>query len=179
MAKAKPPTEEIIVKSCRYNGRSIRCEWEKGTDFYAVTFHDNPLPSFEKALKALAVHVCSLCELPAKDVDKVEPTGITVRELGEDNAQALIVAKKKIRKGKRVFNIATPLLAMYPSQDAEKKGSDCMDEDEAKAVAKFSAEIKKYILGERAQGKLALEEEKPAKGDDEPALPGLTEPPAE
>lgn len=155
----KTKTGEIAVRRCRYNRKSIRCEWEAAGDTYAVTFHDNPLPSFEKALSALGPHVCALCELPSKDADKIEPTGVTVLPLGDDNEKALIVAKKKIRKGKRVFNISTPLLAMYPSKDDEKKGSDCMEEDEARAIAKFVGEVKKYIAGDRAQGKLAFEDE--------------------
>lgn len=181
MAK-KQTTEEVIVRSCRYNGRSITCEWEQGGDSCSRTFHDNPLPSFEKALKALAEHVCTLCELPTKDADKIEATGITIRPLGSDNQQALITAKKKIRKGKRAFNIATPLLAMYPAKDADKKGSDAMEEDEAKAITKFESEVKKYILGERAQGKLALEDAPKKEGDkgkgadNTEQFPGMTEP---
>lgn len=183
---AKKTTEEISVRKCRYNGRSIRCEWEQGSDAYAVTFHDNPLPSFLKALKALSEHVCSLCDLPSKDADKIEPTGITISPMGEENAQALIVAKKKIRKGKRVFNISTPLLAMYPAEDVEKKGSDAMDPEEAKAIEKFATEVRKYIRNgpdDRAQGKLALEEEKPdpkdKKGGNTEEFPTMSEPGAD
>ncbi len=182
MAK-KPETQksgEILVRSCRYNKRSISCEWMQGADAYAVTFHDNPLPSFEKALAALPAVVCSLCGFPTKDAEKIEATGITIRPLGDDNEQGLVTAKKKIGKGKRVFNISTPLLAMYPGKDADKKGTDAMEEDEAKPIAKFASEVKKYILGERAQGKLAFEEEKPAPkkgaGENSEKLPGLTEP---
>jgi hypothetical protein len=179
MATTKKDAGEIKIRSCRYNRKSISCEWENGGDAYAVTFHDNPLPSFDRALAALAAHVCSLCELPAKDAEKIEPTGITLRDLGEDNERGLITAKKKIRKGKRVFNIATPLLALWPGKDAEEKGSDSMDDEQAKAISKFAAEVKKYVLGERAQGKLALEEDK-GDGDDAgektAEFPGLTEP---
>jgi hypothetical protein len=178
-APAAEVPKEIVIRSVRANGRSIRFEWMHGGDAYAVTFHDNPLPSFDKAIKGLAVHVAALCELPAKDVEKIEATGITVRPLGDDNQQALIVAKKKIRKGKRVFNISTPLLAMYPGKDAETKGSDAMDPDEAKAIEKVIAESKKYITGERAQGKLALEDLPAAKDktpDNQEQFPDLTEP---
>jgi hypothetical protein len=150
-----------------------------------VSFHDKPLPSFEKALAALAPFVCSLCELPAKDAEKVEPTGITLRELGDDNQQALIVAKKRIRKGKRVFNISTPLLAMWePAKKEGEEAADHMDEDCAKAIAKFETEAKRYIRNgpdDRAQGKLKLEEEKkpaPKKGDNTTPFPGMEEPPA-
>jgi hypothetical protein len=176
-AKTKQPTEEVIVRSVRYNGRTIKCEWDHGGDPCARTFHDNPLPSFLKALAALGEHVCALCELPAKDVEKIEVTGITVRALGDDNQQALITAKKRIRKGKRVFNISTPLLAMWePKAKEEKATTDNMDEATAKAIAKVESETKKYIIGERAQGKLALGDDEPAKGKKESAqedLPGI------
>jgi hypothetical protein len=182
MAKTKKSTTgEIIVRSCRYNRKTIRCEWENAGDVYAVTFHDNPLPSFEKALAALAPIAAELFELPAKDAEKLEPTGITLRELGEDNERGLITAKKKLRKGKRVGNIATPLVALWPSKDAETKGSDAMEEHQAKAISKFAAEVKKYILGERAQGKLDFQDEDEG-GDDESApanqaeFPALAEP---
>lgn len=180
MAKGKKSNGELAIRRVRFNRKSIYCEWENNGDTYKVTFHDNPLPSFEKALSALAPHVCALCELPAKDVDKITPTGITLSPLGDDNEQGLITAGKKIRKGKRVFNMATPLLALWPAKDAESKGTDCMDDDQAKAITKFAAEAKKYIAGERAQGKLAFEEEEEKKGDATPAnqeqFPGMTEP---
>lgn len=183
MAKKEKAKEEIVVLSARYNRKSITCKWTKGDDAYAVTFHDNPLPSFEKALNALPEHVCSLCELPSKDAEKIEATGITIVPDGDDNEQALITAKKKIRKGKRVFNISTPLLSMYPSEAKDAKASDAMDEDQAKAITKFAAEVKKYILGERAQGKLSFEEEDGKKdaGEDGKTktdeFPALTEAP--
>lgn len=166
MAK-KQTTEEVTVRSVRYNGRTIKCDWDHGGDPCSRVFHDNPLPSFLKALAALGEHVCTLCELPAKDVDKIEVTGITVRALGEDNQQALITAKKRIRKGKRVFNISTPLLAMWePKAKEDKATTDHMDESTAKAIAKMESEAKKYICGDRAQGKLALDdgEDDDAKG---------------
>lgn len=181
MAKKKS-NGEIAVRRVRFNRKSIFCEWENGGDLYKVTFHDNPLASFEKALTGLAPHVCALCELPAKDEEKITPTGITLSPLGDDNEQGLITAGKKIRKGKRVFNISTPLLALWPAKDAEKKGTDCMDDDQAKAITKFANEAKKYILGERAQGKLALGDDEDEDGSDDAGanteqFPGMTEEP--
>jgi hypothetical protein len=177
----KKKTEEVIVRSVRYNGRSISAQWEQGGDSCSRTFHDNPLPSFLKALAALAPHVCTLCELPAKDSEKIEVTGITLRALGDDNQQGLVVAKKRIRKGKRVFNISTPLLALWePKEKEEKASTDRMDEETAKAISKVESETKKYITGERAQGKLALEDSDDEDEGDEAAneqakFPDLTE----
>lgn len=176
MATKAEKTQEIVVTSIRSNRSSIRAEWNQGDDDYAVTFHDNPLPSFYKALEALAVHVCSLSEFAAKDSEKIEPTGITVSQKGE-SVLALITAKKKLKRNKRVLNVATPLLAMY--QNEEDKGADHMTEEEAGAVEKVIKEAKKYISGERAQGKLAFEETKPKpdkKTDNTTAFPGMEDP---
>lgn len=167
-------TEEIVITAVRNNRKSIHVEWLQGADEYGVNFHDNPLPSFLKALEKLPAHVCTLCEFPAKDADKIEATGITATEKG-DNTLALIVAKKKIKKAGRVFNIATPLLPMYA--DPENKTADCMSEDEAGAIEKVIAEAKKYVLGERAQGQIKFDEpEKPEKkkeGDNTEPFPNM------
>lgn len=157
----------IQITSVRNLRKSIKIEWTQGSDDYSVNFHDNPLPSFLKSLDALVPHVCTLCELPAKDEAKIVATGITVRENG-DNSLALIVAKKKIKKGKRVFNIATPLLSMYP--DENDKTVDCMDEAEAKAIDKVVQEATKYVRngpGDRAQGQIDFRDEEGGGTPDE------------
>ena len=181
-AKPEQPKDLEIIKF-RNNRKSITIEWTEGTDSVSRTFHDNPLPSFYKALEGLNPHVLTLCELPAKDLEKVSATGITVSHKGE-NSDALIVARKKIRKGKRVFNISTPLLPMYPSE--EEASLDHMDEEEAKAIEKVIKEATKYILGERAQGQIDFQEEeeaepkRKAKGaDNSVEFPALDTPAAE
>lgn len=171
MSAAKKKDESIEITAVRNNRASIHIEWLQGTDEYAVTFHDNCLPSFSKALDALPDHVCTLCELPAKDAAKIAATGITVRQKG-DNHLALIVAKKKIKKAGRVFNIATPLLPMY--EDDENKGADHMEPAEAKAIEKVISEAKKYLLGERAQGQIKFEEEAQEKKKGDPDQTTLT-----
>ena len=178
---AKKTTEEIVVTAVRNNRKSIRIEWTQGADEYGVNFHENPLPSFTKALAALVPHVCTLCEFSAKDAEKIEATGVTLRPQGE-NTLALIVAKKKIKKAGRVFNITTPLLAMWP--DAESKDTDCMTEAEAKAIEKVASEAKKYVLGDRAQGMINFEPEADApkkKGGNDKTVefPALVEEPAD
>lgn len=147
-------SEDLRILQVRNKRSSIFLSWMNGTDEFKVTFHDNPLPSFYKALAALPEHVCALCEFSPKDAAKIDATGITVAEKG-DNSLALIVAKKKVKKGGRVFNIATPLLAMYP--DDENKDADCMDKDTAAAIEKVIKEAKKYIGGDRAQGQIVFE----------------------
>lgn len=174
-------TQEIEVRSIRVKRASIACEWTQGDDDYKVTFHDNPLPSLYKALDGLKPHVVSLAELPAKDEEKLSVTGITVSTKGEA-VQATITAKKPLKRNKRVLNIATPILPMYENE--ENKEADHMSDDEAAAVEKLIKEAKKYIAGDRAQGKLALEDGESEKGkkdkgpDNVAEFPALTEPAA-
>lgn len=171
MATKKATTEAIVIRRVRSDRKSIFIEWVQGIDVYKVTFHENPLASFTKAITALAAHVCSLCEFPDKDEAKITPSGITVTENGDNNL-ALIVASKRIKKGKRVFNITTPLLSMYP--DKENKATDCMAAEEARAIEKVITEAKKYLDGDRAQGIIKFEDdkdEKDAKKDKEETEP--------
>lgn len=177
MTKETKPTGEIVIRSVRLKRASLALKWTQGEDEYGVTFHENPLPSFTKAIAALVPHVCSLCELPERDADKIEATGITMTPNGE-NTLALITAKKRVKKAGRVFNIATPLLPMYA--DEENKKADRMEPAEAKAIEKVATEARKYIAGERAQGRInfgADDEPKKPKGDDNtPDFPALNEP---
>ncbi len=64
---------------------------------------------------------------------------------------------------------------MYSAKDAEKKGSDCMTEEQARAIMKVANEARKYIRGERAQGRLAFEEEKADGEGKEAEFPALSE----
>ena len=174
MAK-KEEKQDVIVRSVRFNGRSIHIVWHVAKDKFDVTFHENPLPSFIKAMEALAEHVCTLCEMPSKDAAKIEPTGITVNPM-EDCPIALITAKKKLKRSGRVFNISTSVLQMY--KDPENEGADYMTEAEAAAIEKMVKEAKRYVAGERAQGLLELAEPETKKepSNIEP-LPGMAEPP--
>lgn len=176
-AAAKSKVEAIEISKVRNNRKSILIEWTQGSDNYSVTFHDNPLKSFYTALDALNPHVCELCEFSAKDAEKISSTGITVASDGE-NSKAVIVARKRIKKGKRIFNIATPILSMYP--DEENKTTEHMDEAQAKAIEKVISEAIKYINGDRAQGQIKFEEEKPEPkpdaGSNTEKFPQLGEP---
>jgi hypothetical protein len=161
---AKKQSEEIVVLKVRNNRKSIKIVYKQGADTIDRDFHDMPLPAFYKAIEALAPHVCTLAEFPAKDVDKIVATGITCSENG-DNTDALIVARKKIKKGSRILNVATPLLPMYP--DEENKSADCMEPEEAKAIEKVLKETMKYLAGERAQGQINFIEDEGDKKKDE------------
>lgn len=140
----------------RNRRNSIQISWTQGIDEYDLVCHDNPLPSFLKAIEALAPHVCTLCEFPARDAAKIIPTGITCRGK-DDSILALITAKKPVKKGNRVFNIATPILPMH--EDADNPAADHMEPAEAKAIEKVIAEAERYVDGERAQGQIQFGED--------------------
>lgn len=163
--KEKQKNEEIVLLKVRNKRKSIFIEYTQGADSISRDFHDNPLPAFYKALEALAPHVCSLAEFGSKDEKNIVATGITLSHKG-DNTLALIVAKKTIKKGKRVLNVATPLLSMY--EDSENASQDHMEPEEAKAIEKVIREAMKYLAGERAQGQINFVEEegdKKSEGD--------------
>lgn len=177
MAKKDKATEEVVILKVRNRRKSINIVWRAGADTVNRDFHDNPLPSFLKAIDGLAAHVCTLCEFPEREVAKIAATGITCVEKG-DNTLALIVARKTIKKGKRVINLATPLLAMY--EDDENKSADCMEKDEASAIEKVIKEAVKYLGGDRAQGQINfVPEEGEADGkkkeDETLPIPGVGE----
>lgn len=165
-AKEEKP-KQVVITSVRNLRKSIKIEYTQGTDAFTINCHDMPQKSFYTALEKLAPHVCALCDFAAKDSEKISATGITVREKGDNNL-ALIVARKTIKRGKRVFNISTPLLPMYA--DDENKTADHMDEEEAKAIEKVISEAKKYVAGDRAQGQIEFEDDEPetkkGKADD-------------
>lgn len=159
---AKKDTQEVQIHEVRNKRTSIFIHYAVGNDDFAVTFHDNPLKSFYTALENLNEHVLALAELPKGDLPKIEATGITLRTKGE-NTLALITAKKTLKRNKRVLNIATPILPMYP--DDENKAVDHMSDDEASAVEKVIKEAKRYIAGDRAQGQIEFQEPEKEKGD--------------
>lgn len=180
---------DVRVVKMRNSPENIHCEWLEDNDKYNVTFHDQPLPAFYNALKALPTHVCALAELPGKDADKIEVTGITVTYRGEDCTLATLVAKKQLKRSVRVLNLSTTPLSI--EKPKEETGQDRLSDDEAKAVKKLIQEVRRYILGERSDPKLfafaeaekAAEEAAKKKGKKDPAanvseFPNLNEPPA-
>lgn len=165
---AKNEKKDIAITRVRVTRKAIVVEWTEGLDECSRSFHENPLPAFTKAIEGLTEHVTTLCEFPAAYAKGITATGITVSEKG-DNSLALITAQKKLKRNGRVLNIPTPLLAMY--EDAENKGADHMTEAEAAAIEKVIKETKRYLAGERAQGTIQFEDEKPKKDDAEKTEP--------
>lgn len=152
MPKTKEPKpEKIVILAIRNRKKSINITWSQGADTHDDDFHENPRPSFYRALEELPAHIASLCDFPAADARKIVATGVTLRDEG-DNTLAMVVGYKTVKRGGRPLNIATPLLLMEP--DSENKTAACMTEAESDAIDKLVKEAKKYLSGDRAQGKI-------------------------
>ena len=170
--------ESITILAVSNLRKSIRIKWEQPNgataDTYNVNFHENPLPAFYKALDALKPHVCNLCELHARDADKLSIVGIVCKEHGE-NTSASIIARKTLKRGRRVSGVETPSLPMYPEEG--NKSKDHLDEDQAAAIEKVVTEATRYVAGERAQGQIVFEEPtaQPETTDKTEQFPALTE----
>lgn len=166
-------TDSLSIRRVRNNRKSIYIEWDSAKDAIKRTFHANPRKSFYKALDNLIPFVCELCEFPAKDSEKITVTGITVSGEGDD-IKGMIIARKKIAKGKRVLNIPTPILRLYQSKE-EGDESDHMTAKQAAGIEKVLLEAEKYLNGDREQGEIKYEEEEGEPEKDESGQTELSE----
>jgi hypothetical protein len=152
----------------------------------SLDHNDKPLPSFYKAMAALAPLVIETLGLPKDYVGK-EPKegdkepglplrvqGITIVTKGESR-QVLITATKVLALTPSPLNLTVPLRYM----DAPTKEGSTSEPYSKKHVALLEdviEEAKKYIRGERAQGTLPLETPEQAaaepQGGNELEFPG-------
>lgn len=158
--------DKIRVIAMRNSPKGVLCEWVEDGDPISRTFHDQPLPSFYKALEAMPEHVCTLAELSGKDAEKIECTGITLTYRGEKDVSILatLTARKSLKRSGRILNLTTTPLSIDPPKEPD--GSDHLSKEESAAVKKLVNEVLKYINGERSTQKLmAFVEEQKAAGE--------------
>ena len=122
---------EIFIFSIRNRTKSIGIKWKQGKDTHDDDFHDNPRPSFYKALEALAPTLRTLCELPEGDLKKITVTGVTCTEDG-DNLRAVVVGRKEIKRGNKCLNLNSSILPLW--EDDENANATHMTEAEAKTI---------------------------------------------
>lgn len=119
-----------------------------------------PLPSFDKALQALAPYVCDICELDDV-VARITVKGVSL-STKDDLMYAIITACVTTKNAPGPFTLNTPRLP-ESSDDSFNLGTKC-----ATAINKVVDEAGKYVKGERAQGILLGEsEEDDADPEDE------------
>jgi hypothetical protein len=157
------------ITKVRISRNNVHLEYNNEGDTYKYDSKDKPLPSFYKAVDALAPVICSTLGLPKSYVGKkptegdtepglpLRPTGLTITTKGESRMVTL-VGQKTVSTSPSPFNIATPLRYM----DAPTEEGACSEPYGTKDCAiieEVIEEARKYLRGERAQGQLPLEEE--------------------
>src|SRR4051812_7305054 len=96
------------IKSVRIKRRAVVVEYENEGETHSVTSRDNPLPSFTKAVEALAPLVLDICHLPTDYIHGLKPSGITLIEK-QETSMVVITAQKELTDCNSPFNIATPV----------------------------------------------------------------------
>lgn len=153
------------IKSVRIKRRAVVVEYENEGETHSVTSRDNPLPSFIKAVEALAPLVLDICHLPSDYIHGLKPSGITL-VTKQETQMVVVTAQKELTDANSPFNIATPLRFLSVPKE-EGSYSPPLKEAQVELVDEVISQAKKYVKGDRAQGQLPLEVEKNAGADDE------------
>lgn len=170
MAKSGPKKEKpkaITIHQVKRTRRFIFIAYDKGDEVMTVRSNDNPLPSFLTALDELAPLVGVILHLPAAY------TGADLRVMGANlatqggAATVSLLAQKSLDDAGKAFKIVTPSrLLEHPSEEGSY--TPPLSAKDKELVDTLIAEAKAYVLGERAQGQLPLEDDKD-EDDDAPA----------
>lgn len=162
MAQSGPVKEKpksITIHQIKRSRRFIFIAYDKGDEVMTVKSNEIPLPEFGSALDALAEVVSIVLHLPIEYTDTdLRVMGATLDTQGGARSVS-IIAQKSLDDAGKAFKIVTPPRFLeHPSE----KGSYTppLEADARDAVDELVAQAKRYILGERAQGTLPLEEDK-------------------
>jgi len=160
----KPAAQPLRITRVKRTRQNISIAWKVGEDKFDITSRDNPLPSFAKALDALAPVVCAICGLPDGYKDGLTANGAYISAVAGVDAVAL-VASKQLPDNNRPFNISTPLRLMS-APETEGAANPPLLEKQIAAIQEVLDEAKKYVKGDRAQGQIALEAEEGEEAED-------------
>jgi hypothetical protein len=153
------------IKSVRLKRRAVVISYENEGEEHSVISRDIPLPSFIKAVEALAPLVLDICHLPTDYIHGLKPTGLTLVDKQETQL-VLVTAQKELTDCNSPFNIATPVRFLSLPKE-EGSYSPPLKDAQVALVEKVISEAKKYVKGDRAQGQLPLEPVQDTKGDGE------------
>jgi hypothetical protein len=151
------------ITSVRIKRRAVVIDYKNEGETHSVTSRDNPLPSFVKAVEALAPLVLDICHLPSDYTHGLKPTGLTLVEK-QETQMVVVVAQKELTDCNSPFNISTPVRFLSVPKE-EGSYSPPLKDTQVALVDAVISEAKKYVKGDRAQGQLPLEPE--AAGDDD------------
>lgn len=152
MAKSKPP---LVITSLYRTRRTIRIAWDQGDSSFDLEETENPLPSFLKALDALAPLVSVICHFPASYSEtNCRVCGLKIGSKGGADTISLDV-RKGLDDAAKEFKFKTPeRLLAHPSEEGTY--TPPLKDDQAALVYSMIEEAKAYIRGDRAQGVLPV-----------------------
>ena len=159
------------ITKVRLTRSKVGITYENEKDTFTIDSKDRPLPSFFAAVKALTPIIIEVLNLPesyagtphptdlSQTVNPLRATGLTVATK-QGSRLVCFTGSKELPDSHSPFNVSTPLRFMdHP--ETEGSYSPALSDETAAAVDLVIAEAKRYILKERAQGELPLEEDKP------------------
>ena len=176
MEKPKAITIELVKRTRRF----IFINYTQGDSGHKLKEVDNPLPSFNQALDALAGLVATVCHFPKAYCETdLRVIGAHIGELGGVQTVS-IIAQKSLDDASKALPLTTPP-RMLGVPTKEGSYSPSLSSADQELVATLINEAKAYVMGERAQGQLPLdgddddgEDGKGEAGEEEKApLPGF------
>lgn len=167
---AKP--KQIDVVSGKLTRRRVFASWMQGDAYFDLDENENPLPSMAKAMAKLARVAASIIHAPADYADGLRVVSVTIGSKGGARTVALS-CRKALDDASKEFSFTTPeRLLAHPTEEGAY--SPPLKKEHADAVDDAVEEFRKYILGQRAQGTLPLDD-----GDDDESGAGQKEDPAQ
>ncbi len=158
----KPKAIEII--EVRRTRRFISIRYRQGDEKHKLTTNENPLPSFSKALDALAPLACAIVEAPEGWSLNLKVSGFKLGAMRDVRTASILVQKGLGLSGK-VLNVTTPP-ALLSTPQTEGAITPPLSTVQASLVGEAEEEAKRYVKGDRAQGTLDLEDD--AKDGEKP-----------
>lgn len=147
--KVKITTDKKITMV--YEQQSRTGYWDE----YSFTCSEEARPDFYESMKQLAPDVVDMCEFPEDYIDRIEVRGVSFSYGGENEVMgATISAQMKLNKSNCNLNLNTPHKASDSYSEAPADDKQLLSEECISSLNVLQTECRKYIEGERAQGRL-------------------------
>jgi hypothetical protein len=166
----KPTTEKpktLAIIEVRRTRRFIAIHYRKGDEDFKVRSNENPLPAFVQALDALVPIVLAVGELHETWAHNFRIHGFTIGDM-RDVKTVSIRGKKGVEMSGEMLDLTTPA-ALLAVPNTEGATTQPLTAAHVGLVESAIEEAKRYVLGERAQGTLDLDDEAEADADGEEA----------
>lgn len=130
----------------------------------SIIAHEKPLPALDKSLSALRIYFAVSLEIPEPETyaETVQVYGIAITRTKAGTRSIILLAKKELStRRSSLLKMQSPLLQIDKAQEGES-GEIEIEPKYLKLVVKLIAEAEKYAQGERAQGRLDLDDDSAA-----------------